>query len=89
MFTPELTLNLIRERRYGAKAMERRIKECCAGNPGCPYQAECQRLYDKFVDTTETRQEIYARLCELGVSPIKARGNLSLTKIRQLTAAQC
>lgn len=84
MLTPEITLNLIRQRRYGAKAMERRVKKCCVANPECPYQAECAELYDHFVDTTETRKDIYGRLRELGVGSIEARTNLSVKRVREL-----
>jgi len=84
MFTPEITLGLIRQRQYGTKAMERRVKRCCAENPGCPHQAECRALYDHFVDTTDTRRDIYSQLRELGVGGIEARSNLSMKRVREL-----
>lgn len=87
MLTPEVTLNLIRQRRYGARAMERRVKKCCVENPGCLYQDECARLYDKFVDTTETRKDIYSRLRELGTGSVEARANLSMKRVRELAVA--
>jgi len=86
MFTPEITLNLIRQRRYGAKAMERRVKRCCAANPECPHKDKCAVLYDYFVDTTDTRRDIYSRLRELGVRGIEARANLSMKRVRELVA---
>jgi hypothetical protein len=81
---PEITLNLIRERRYGVKAMERRVKDCCADNPGCPYQEKCSALYDEFVDVTDTRRDIYSQLRELGVGGIEARANLSIKRVKEL-----
>lgn len=84
MFTPKITLNLIQQRRYGAKAMERRVKKCCAANPGCPHQDKCRTLYDHFVDTTGTRRDIYSQLRELGVGGIEARANLSMKRVQEL-----
>jgi len=86
MFIPEVTLNLIRQRRYGAKAMERRVKTCCAANPRCVHKAECAALYDHFVDTTDTRRDIYHQLRELKVGSIDARANLSMQRVRGLVA---
>lgn len=85
--TPEITLNLIRQRRYGARAMERRVKKCCAANPECSYQAGCAKEYDAFVESTwDRRTRIYHRLRELGVGSIEARANLSIKRVRKLVA---
>ena len=89
MFTPEITLNLIRQRRYGAKAMERRVKKCCAANLGCPYKVECNIEYDAALDALDEeercdRNEIYHKLRDLGVGSIDARANLSMKRVRKL-----
>ena len=86
MLNPEITLNLIRQRRYGAKAMERRVKACCADNPECPYQNECAREYDKFVDGTITRKDIYHQLRMFGIGSVDARSNLSVSRVKELAA---
>jgi hypothetical protein len=74
MFKPEATLRLLKERFWGAKAMERRMKRCCADNPDCPIQAECLAEYDTFVNVTDgdKRKEIYHQLREFGVGSIDA-----------------
>jgi len=88
MFTPEITLKLLHQRRYGARAMERRVKKCCAENPGCPYQNECAKLYDAFVDGTyDTRSQIYYKLRGLGVGSVSARANLSMKRVKELATA--
>ena len=60
MFKPEATLSLLKERVWGAKAMERRVIQCCADNPICLIEAECDAEYDAFVDATDNakRKEI-------------------------------
>ena len=50
---PDITLKLLNERRYGPKAMKRRVEKCCIANPDCIHKAECTALYDQFVDSTE------------------------------------
>jgi hypothetical protein len=102
MLTPEVTLNLIRQRRYGARAMERRVKKCCAENPGCPYKNKCLTLYDAFEEARDNenigkvrkpnvskkaRIEIYRQLRNLGVSSTEARSNLSMKRVRELAMA--
>lgn len=39
MIKPEATLRLVKERFWGAKAMERRVIRCCADNPECLCQS--------------------------------------------------
>jgi hypothetical protein len=82
MLNPKATLKLMNEGFWGAKAMERRVKKCCAANPGCPYQERCLSLYDYFVDNrdapdpkswpsyrraVETRMKNYYRLRQAGI----------------------
>jgi len=87
MFKPKATLRLIRRRSWGAKAMERRVIQCCANNPDCPYQDECNALYDTFVNVTDDkRKEIYHQLRDLGIGSVEARANLSATKVKNLEA---
>jgi len=57
MFKPEATIRLLRKRLWGAKAMERRVIQCCADNPECLFQEECSSLYGKFVDFTDMPSE--------------------------------
>jgi len=101
MLTPEITLNLIRQRRYGAKTMERRVKQCCTANPECPYQIKCNALYDNFLDALDAlnevktksninipaRKEIYRQLRGLGLGSVEARANLSVKRVRELATA--
>ena len=93
MYKPEATLELIKERGYGAKAMERRIKRCCADNPDCAHKAECVLLYDRFIDSTDAsksninipaRRNIYHQLRDLGVGSVEARANMSAKRVREL-----
>ena len=42
---------------YGSRGMERRLRRCCDDNPDCPFVIECDRLYTKFVNTTDTYRE--------------------------------
>jgi len=100
MFDPEITLTIIRERRYGPHKMERRVKRCCADNPGCPYKIVCNADYDAVLDALDApnecppkpninipaRRRIYHQLRELGVGPVEARANLSLSRVRELAA---
>jgi len=88
MFKPEATLRLLKERFWGAKAMERRVIRCCADNPDCSCKDECQALYDAFVNATDNdrRKEIYHQLRDLGVGSVKARANLSDKRVRELEA---
>jgi len=89
MFKPEATLRLLKERFWGAKAMERRVKRCCADNPECPYKDECQVLYDTFVNVTEDkRKEIYHQLRELNVGSVEARANLSAKRVEELARSK-
>jgi len=85
MFKPEATLRLLRGRFWGARAMERRVKRCCADNPDCPIEAECAAEYDAFVNVTDDkRKEIYHELRELGVGSVEARANLSAARVKEL-----
>lgn len=86
MFKPEATLKLMRERFWGAKAMERRVIRCCADNPDCMFKDECKAEYDAFVNVTEgdKRKDIYHQLRDLGVDSVKARSNLSATRVKEL-----
>ena len=56
MFKPEATLRLLKEKVWGAKAMERRLIRCCADNPGCPYIDQCKAEYDAFVNATDNEK---------------------------------
>lgn len=59
MVKPEATLGLLRshhKRAWGARAMERRVIRCCEDNPECPYQVECNALYDTFVNVTDDKR---------------------------------
>jgi hypothetical protein len=53
---------------WGAKAMERRVLQCCADNPDCPFHEQCYQQYVEFVDRTEkpdrTQQASYRRSIE-------------------------
>ena len=99
MFKPEATLRLMRERFWGAKAMERRVLRCCADNPDCPIEAECVKEYDDFVKSTdqtckkdypsykkdkERRTRNYHRLVDAGVLPQIACRNMSDVRTREL-----
>jgi hypothetical protein len=53
MLTPEVTIKLIEERFWGAKAMERRVIRCCSDNPNCLFQAQCCQQYDWFLDARD------------------------------------
>lgn len=61
MYKPEVTIKLMRERFWGPKAIERRIKRCCADNPDCPIQTECLVEYDAYVTNTDSKRVIDAR----------------------------
>jgi len=64
-YNPEITLRIIWWSKsgrpsvwtYGVKAVERRIKRCCADNPDCKKADECYYQYVKFVNTTENPKE--------------------------------
>ena len=97
MAETEATLKLLRKRTWGAKAMERRIKRCCADNPECQFEAKCNALYDTFVDRSEEykpppkininipqRKEIYHQLRGCGLSSVEARSNLSAVRVEKL-----
>ena len=52
MYKPEITIGLLRTENYmgyGLDGMERRIMQCCEGNPECLLDKECNTLYDKFL----------------------------------------
>ena len=65
MYSPEVTLRIITHSTrkqpsfwtYGVKAVERRVKRCCADNPDCKMAVECDRLYTKFVNATDNPKE--------------------------------
>ena len=81
----EFTLKLIREKSWGPRAMEKRVKECCAANPSCPHEEECRRLYDQFVTgSDDTRREAYHELRKLGMNSYQARSNMSKKRVRLL-----
>ena len=86
MFKPEATLRLLKERFWGAKAMERRVIRCCADNPGCPCKDQCKAEYNAFVNATDgdKRREIYHQLRGLGAGSVEARSNLSATRVKEL-----
>ena len=99
MFTPEATLKLMKERFWGARAMERRVIRCCADNPDCPIKAECKREYDAFVDSkdppckqdwpsyqrsNDDRKKNYKRLVNAGVAPQVACKNMSNKRTREI-----
>jgi len=99
MYNPEATLKLMKERFWGASAMERRIKRCCSDNPDCPIQAECTKEYDSFVDSKdppckkdwpsykESKQRMnknYHKLVEVGIAPQVACRNMSNVRTQEL-----
>ena len=88
MFKPEATLRLLKERFWGAKAMEHRVIRCCADNPGCPCKDQCEAEYDAFVNATDNdkRRGIYHQLRDLGIPSVEARANLSATRVKELGA---
>ena len=99
MFTPEATLKLMKERFWGARAMERRVIRCCADNPDCPIKAECKREYDAFVDSkdppckqdwpsyhrsVDNGKRNYRKLVDAGVAPQVACMNMSNKRTREI-----
>lgn len=99
MFKPEVTLRLMRERFWGAKAMERRVIRCCADNPDCSIKVECVAEYDAFVNSKDApckqnwpsyhrsvddRKKNYKRLVNAGVSPQVACRNMSDKRTREI-----
>lgn len=98
---PETTLKLMNEGFWGARAMERRVFQCCDANPGCPVYLECARRYDKYVDQHDPpnrkewpsyRQQIvkrlehYHRLRAHGVSGYVAARNTTTGRTELLLA---
>jgi len=99
MFKPEATLKLMRESFWGARAMERRVIRCCAGNPDCPIKAECLVEYDAFMESkdppckqdwpsyhrsNDDRKKNYKRLVDAGVSPKVACINMTNKRTREI-----
>jgi hypothetical protein len=98
MITPQATLKLMREGFWGARAMERRVIECCADNPACPFHDECRTRYDIFVNATdvpvktelarkndiEVKKRNYRKLRKAGVGAKVAARNLTNRRTEQL-----
>jgi hypothetical protein len=90
IYKSEATLRLIKKREYGAKAMERRVKICCASNPDCPFQDRCFAEYKTFVNAIDNdgRKEIYHQLRGLGIGSVEARANMSARRVKKLKGAK-
>ena len=99
MFTPEATLKLMKERFWGARAMERRVIRCCADNPACPIKAECALEYDAFVDSkdppckqdypsyhrsVDNGKRNYRKLVDKGIPPKVACRNMSNKRTQEI-----
>jgi len=104
MFKPEATLKLMRERFWGARAMERRVIRCCADNPDCPIKAECLLEYDAFMESKDPPckqdwpsykrsiyrgKKNYKRLVDADIPPQVACRNMSDKRTREILERVC
>ena len=80
MISPKETLKAMKGRRYGARGMERLVKDCCADNPDCPFQEECKRRYDIFVNGTE--MPVKSELAKKNAAETRRRNYHKLRKAR-------
>jgi RecB family exonuclease len=44
------TLEMLRAQACTPAVMKKRLRVCCEHNSNCPFEAECKRLYDEYVD---------------------------------------